>query len=65
MPDIPIPLPVNVSVVAVSSSTTAGWNWRLITRQGQILAESTGTFPSLVDALQDGRRHLEGQSIAC
>lgn len=48
------------TIVAVSVGPDSRWRWRIITRPGQMLVESTDTFETLLDALTDGREHLRG-----
>ena len=49
------------NLIAVSTGPGARWSWRIVTRTGRLLQESSGTFQSLTEALVDGRRHLEGE----
>ena len=46
------------TIVAVSVGPDS--RWRIITRPGQMLVESTDTFETLLDALTDGREHPRG-----
>ena len=58
MPKTKITGHVQADIVAVSGGTDSRWRWRIISRDGHLLQQSAQTFPSLVDALVDGRRQL-------
>jgi hypothetical protein len=51
-------LPVEMNVVAISASGDSRWTWRIITRDGRVLAQSSHMVAGLIEALEDGRRHL-------
>jgi hypothetical protein len=55
MPEPRIMRPVEADIVAVSVGTDTRWSWRIISQAGELLQQSPGTFPSLDDALLDGR----------
>jgi len=58
MPKPKIAAHIQADIVAVSGGTDSRWRWRIINRDGHLLQQSAQTFPSLVDALMDGRRQL-------
>ena len=58
MSQAPITSPPEASIVAVSVGTDPRWSWRIVTRHGELLRESTDTFASLAEALENGRDHL-------
>ena len=53
---------IEADVVAVSVGTDTRWSWRILTRAGHMLQQSSATFPTLIEALRDGRRHLANAS---
>jgi hypothetical protein len=53
-----IPLGVAPNLIAVSTDADARWSWQLIIHSGRLVQQSADTFPSLTEALVDGRRHL-------
>jgi hypothetical protein len=47
-----------IIVVAVSVGREDAWTWRIITRGGRLVLQSEDRYPGLIEALEDGRRHL-------
>jgi len=47
-----------LNVIGVSVGNRPRWRWRIVNGLGEILRESTASFPTLPSALADGRRTL-------
>jgi hypothetical protein len=58
MPELPTLRSAEADVVAVSVGTDARWSWRIVSRAGHMLQQSSAIYPTLIDALMDGRLHL-------
>jgi hypothetical protein len=50
-------------VVAVCVGTDTRWSWRIVSRTGHLLQQSSATFPTLIEALMDGRGHLANTEL--
>jgi hypothetical protein len=59
MSDSRILRPADAEIVAVSVGTDTRWSWRILSRTGHLLRQSSATFPTLAEALIDGRAHLD------
>jgi hypothetical protein len=59
MSDSQILRPADAEIVAVSIGTDTRWSWRILTRTGHLLRQSSATFLTLAEALIDGRAHLD------
>jgi hypothetical protein len=44
----------DVNLVVVVAAERSTWNWRILAEGGQTVDESTGGFPTLVEALDAG-----------
>jgi hypothetical protein len=64
MPESRILRAADADIVAVSVGTDTRWSWRIVTRTGHMLQQSSATFPTLAEALIDGRAHLEDAARA-
>ncbi len=47
-----------MQVFAVSTPTEPGWRWRIMNHAGEILEESTSSFPTIATAVAEGVRRM-------
>jgi hypothetical protein len=47
-----------MNVIAVSRPHHADWHWRIVNEQGDTVEESHTAFPSIADAVAEGRQRL-------
>jgi hypothetical protein len=64
MPESRVLRAADADIVAVSVGTDTRWSWRILTRTGHLLRQSSATFPTLAEALIDGRAHLDDAARA-
>ena len=51
-------------VIAVTTPSQSGWRWRIINGVGEAVQESKARYPTIADALAEGRRHLASTATA-
>jgi hypothetical protein len=47
-----------VNVVAISTPLRPDWRWRIVNYAGEVVDESTETFPTIGRAVAEGAKHL-------
>jgi hypothetical protein len=51
-------------VVALSSPLRPEWRWRIINYEGEMVAESRQTFPTIAAAVAHGTQRLSAMDVA-
>lgn len=51
-------------VVALSSPLSPNWRWRIISYEGEMVAESQQTFPTIAAAVAHGTQRLIEMDVA-
>jgi hypothetical protein len=47
-----------MQVIAFSTPSFPDWRWRIVNHAGEVIEESSRTFPSIVSAVTEGARRL-------
>lgn len=47
-----------MQVAAFSTSTGPAWRWRIVDHGGEVIEESSETFPTIVSAVAQGTKRL-------
>lgn len=53
-----------MQVAAFSSPLSPDWRWRIVTFEGEMVAESYQTFPTIAAALASGTQRLVAMNVA-
>jgi len=52
-----------MQVLAVSSPQEPQWKWRIVNYAGEVVEESSETFPTIASALEQGSKRLRGMNV--
>jgi hypothetical protein len=52
-----------MNVVAFSSPSSPEWRWRVVNYNGETVAESSMTFPTIAGAVSAGHQHLRTMNV--
>jgi hypothetical protein len=50
-----------MNVLAVSTPGHSDWHWRIVDYDGKEVEESSAAFPTIAEALSEGRERLQRQ----
>ena len=52
-----------MTVIAIAAAVARDWRWRIVTYAGEVVDESSSTFPTIAAALAAGKRTLSEMDV--